>query len=272
MNGTIRLIFALLLTFSATPLALAAETTVSVRLLTEHSPPGQYLNAQGEVSGVTVELIKHVQRQLGESGTPELMPWGRALSIARNANNVALFETVRTAERESWFKWVGPLMHYSIKLYGLKHRLGIEATELSLPGKLIACSYRNAVTAQDIKRFGFTEGRNLILTSKSGECLDMLIYGRVDLMAITEYILPEYSKDVTRAGYELVAVRHLTERKRYLAFSPDVSDERIQRWQQALEQSYRDGTMRKLYQPVYAEPIIQRLEAFARKQHKRTPD
>lgn len=272
MDAVIRRVFVTFLLYVALPATAVTEPVASVRLLTEHSPPGQYLNNNGEVVGVTAELIKLVQNRVGEAGELELMPWGRALSIARNSTNTALFETVRTPERENWFHWVGPLMHYSIKLYGLKHRLGVEAASLPLPGKLIACSYRNAVTAQDIKRFGFTEGRNLILTSKSGECLDMLIYGRVDLMAITEYILPEYSKDVTRAGYELVAVRHLTERKRYLAFSPDVSDERIQRWQQALEQSYRDGTMRKLYQPVYAEPIIQRLEAFARKQHKRTPD
>lgn len=272
MEAVIRRVFVTLLLQLAFLAVAVAEPVSSVRLLTEHSPPGQYLNDSGEVIGVTAELIKQLQRQVGEMGELELMPWGRALSIARHSTNIALFETVRTPERESWFKWVGPLMHYSITLYGLKHRLGIEATELSLPGKLIACSYRNAVTAQDIKRFGFAEGRNLILSSQTGECLDMLIYGRVDLMAITEYSLPEYSKEVTEAGYELVAVRHLTERKRYLAFSPDVADERIQRWQQALEQSYRDGTMRKLYQPVYAEPIIQRLEAFAQDLHKRTPD
>ena len=272
MNAVIRRV----ILFSAMHYLFTVEAVAgsvsSVRLLTEHSPPGQFLNEQGEVTGVTAELIKQVQSRVGESGAIELMPWGRALSIARNSSNTALFETVRTAEREDWFHWVGPLMHYSIKLYGLKHRLGVDAAGLSLPGKLIACSYRKAATSVDIKQFGFIEGRNLVLSTQSGECLDMLIYGRVDLMAITEYSLPQYSSEVSRSGYELVAVRHLAERKRYLAFSKDVSDDRITAWQQALEQSYRDGTMRKLYQSVYTESIIRRLEALAWDKHKRSPN
>lgn len=245
---------------------VAAEPVAPLRFLTEHSPPGQYLDDEGKLTGVSVELIKLLQHRLSEPGTMELMPWGRALSIARSENNTVLFETVRTAERESWFKWVGPLLHYKISLYGIRQKLGHNADKLELPGKLIACSYRNTVTAEDIKRFGFSEHRNLVLTRKTGECLDLLILGRVDLMSITEYNLADYSMQVKAAGLELIPVRYLTERKRYMAFSPDVADERVAAWQQALEQSYRDGTMRSLYQPVYADVIIQRLEEFAAQQ------
>ena len=244
----------------------AAEPEAPLRLLTEHSPPGQYLDDNGQLSGVSVELLKLIQQRLAEPATMELMPWGRALSIARSDNNTGLFETVRTAERESWFKWVGPLLHYKISLYGIKQHLGNDAAETELPGKLIACSYRNTVTAEDIKRFGFTEHRNLVLTRRTGECLDLLILGRIHLMSITEYNLANYAAQVQAAGLELVPVRYLTERKRYLAFSPDVADKRVARWQKALEQSYRDGTMRSLYQPVYADVIIQRLEEFAAQQ------
>lgn len=240
------------------------EAQAPFRLLTEHSPPGQFLDDHGRVVGVTAALIRTLQQRLNEPGDIELMPWGRALSIATNTPNTALFETVRTAERENWFKWVGPLIHYRISLYGLKQRLGDAATTIELPGKLIACSYRSTATAEDIKRFGFIEGKNLVLVTRTGECLDMLNYGRVDVMAITEYILPEYSKIAQVAGNELIEVRQLAERKRYLAFSKDVADERIKRWQQALEQSYRDGTMRKLYAPVYSEQLISRLEQFAK--------
>ena len=49
----------------------------------------------------------------------------------------------------------------------------------------------------------------------------------------------------------------------YLAFSVDHDDGYIQRWQQALETSYRDGAMRRLYTGVYPEQMIKRLERFA---------
>lgn len=241
----------------------SAAQAQKLRLLTEHNPPGEYLNDQGEVDGVTASLVRKLQQQLNEPGDIELMPWGRALSIARTEDNVVLFETVRTAEREHWFKWVGPLKHYQIALYGLKHRVGDSPSLAALPRNYTACNYRNSATVSEIKALGFTEGRNLILTSKSGDCLDMLLLGRADLMAVGELAVPEYSANAVKAGSELVMVKYLSERKRYLAFSRNVSDERIARWQAALEQSYLDGTMRKLYQPVYNEQIIRRLEDFA---------
>ncbi|MDP2715997.1 ABC transporter substrate-binding protein [Rheinheimera sp.] len=234
-----------------------------LHLLTEHNPPGEYLNAQGEITGVTAELIRVLQQRLDEPGTMQLMPWGRALNIARTAENTALFETVRTAEREHWFKWVGPLKHYQISLYGLKERVGERPDLNALAANYTACSYRNSATVDELKQRGFIEGKTLVLTSKSGDCLNMLLLGRVDLTAVSELSLPEFIASVQQAGHELILVQYLSGRKRYLAFSRDIADERIARWQQALEQSYRDGTMRKLYQPVYAEAIIQRLEDFA---------
>ncbi|SEH81431.1 polar amino acid transport system substrate-binding protein [Rheinheimera pacifica] len=234
-----------------------------LRFLTEHNPPGEYLNEEGEVSGVTASLVRILQQRLNEPGDIELMPWGRALNIAKAGPNIVLFETVRTAERDPWFKWVGPLKHYQMALYGLKHRLGEISPLTVLPGNYIACNYRNSATIDEIKALGFTEGKNLILTSKSGDCLDMLLLGRADLMAVSELSAPEFSANAAAAGSQLVMLKYFSERRRYLAFSRNVSDERIARWQAALEQSYRDGTMRKLYQPVYSEQIIRRLEDFA---------
>lgn len=232
------------------------------RILTEHNPPAEYLDDNGQVTGVTVELVRQLQQQLHEPAEIELMPWGRALSIARSRDNVMLFETVRTPERENWFKWVGPVLTYRLALYGLKHRLATVDTG-QLPGKLTACNYVNSITIKALNDLGFDEGRNLLLTSKTGDCLDMLLFERIDLIAITEDAVAEFSTAAENAGYELVEVQLLAERQRYLAFSKDVSDERIQRWQQALEQSYRDGRMRALYQPVYHEALIRRLEDFA---------
>lgn len=247
----------------------SAVKAQSLRFLTEHNPPGEYLDEQGEVSGVTTSLVRILQHRLDDPGTIELMPWGRALSIARSEDNIVLFETVRTTERDPWFKWVGPLKHYQMTLYGLKHRVGETPSLAALPKSYTACNYRNSATINDIKALGFTEGKNLILTSKSGDCLDMLLLGRADLMAVSELSVPEFSASAAEAGSQLVKVKYLSERKRYLAFSRNVSDERIARWQAALEQSYSDGTMRQLYQPVYSEQIIRRLEDFAANQQQK---
>lgn len=249
----------------------AAGEPEPLRILTEHNPPAEYVDDSGTVTGVTVELIKLLQQRLNEPADIELMPWGRALSIARSSTNTMLFETVRTPEREDWFKWVGPVMLYNISLYGLKHRIGDGPEDRVLPGKYVACNYVNSITAQNLAGLGFKDGKNLLLTSKSGDCLDMLLFERIDLIAVTEYALPEFSQRVAEAGHELVELMVLTDRKRYLAFSKDVPDTRIAKWQKALEQTYLDGTMRRFYQPVYSEALISRLEQFAKASARNNP-
>src|SRR5690606_9094868 len=75
-----------------------SDTAAPLRFLTEHNPPGQYLDQHGQASGVTVELIRILQQRLNEHGTIELLPWARAFEIARTQPNIALFETARSAE------------------------------------------------------------------------------------------------------------------------------------------------------------------------------
>ncbi|WP_438864142.1 substrate-binding periplasmic protein [Neptunicella sp.] len=243
-----------------------AQDETTLRFLTEHNPPAEFLNEKGRASGVTVELIHILQQRLNEPGEIKILPWGRAMKIARAETGIALFETVRTKERENWFKWVGPLQSYHISLYGLKRRMQNKPSITTASDQYVACSYRNSAINKEIEKLGFTPGKNFILTSKVGDCLQMVLLGRADVTPISEMMFGKFKIQAQHAEEELIAVTVLTERQRYLAFSLDVDDKRIARWQNALEQSYLDGTMRSLYQEVYPETIIQRLEQVA--QHK----
>jgi polar amino acid transport system substrate-binding protein len=242
----------------------AMETPASLAMITEHSPPAEFLNEEGKVSGVTVDLITLLMQRLDEHGTFIIMPWSRGLLHAQTHQNVILFETVRTQKRESLFKWVGPLKRYDLHLYARTERLLSELTDEQLTRKNIACSYRNSAIVDDLKHLGFSENNNLVLTSRSGECIDMLRLGRVDLITLSELMADEVLDELAKQQIFLKQVLFLKESQTYLAFSMDFSDERVARWQQALEQSYIDGSMRQLYQGIYSEAIIQRLESFAK--------
>ncbi|WP_416305531.1 substrate-binding periplasmic protein [Neptunicella sp. SCSIO 80796] len=248
---------------------VSAKDYYPLRLLTEHSPPSAFLDKNGEPAGVTVELIHILQQRLDEPGKIKVLPWARAMKIARTESGIALFETVRTEERENWFKWVGPLQSYHVSLYGLKQQVADKPDINTSPDDYIACSYRNSAIVNEVKKFGFKVGHNLILTSKMGDCQQMVLLGRADVTPVSELMLTEFIAAAEQAGDQLIPVAFLTERQRYLAFSKDVDDKRVTRWQSALEQSYLDGTMRKLYQTAYPELIIRRLERFAKDSHNK---
>lgn len=61
---------------------MLAQNNTPLRFLTEHSPPGEYFNEQGVATGVTVDSIGILQQRLDESGDINILPWGRAMTIA----------------------------------------------------------------------------------------------------------------------------------------------------------------------------------------------
>ncbi|KKO45238.1 hypothetical protein WG68_10930 [Arsukibacterium ikkense] len=252
------------LLLSCATVSAAEPETQLLRLYTEHSPPGEYLDARGEVAGATVELIRLLLQRLDQPATIELLPWARAFELAQSQQNTALFETVRNKEREARFKWVGPLKVYTIGLYGRSDVFQGNQINPGASSRYLACEYRDSVHVNALKRLGFTEGRNLILTVNHGDCLNLLRHGRVHLTAMNDTSAAGYALQMQQSGHELVMVQALTEARLYLAFSRDIDDSTIARWQQVLEHSYLDGSMRGLYQGIYTEQMISRLEAFAK--------
>ncbi|MBV2128467.1 substrate-binding periplasmic protein [Arsukibacterium indicum] len=241
---------------------MQAEQPV-LRLYTEHSPPGEYIDASGNVAGATVELIKLLLSRLDQPATIELLPWARALGLARSQPNSGIFETVRNAEREPYFKWVGPLKVHTIGLYGRSDNFAGQQFYTGTGNKYLACEYRESVHVNALKRLGFTEGQNLILTVNHGDCFTLLLKGRVQLVVLNEASAGERKLQMQQAGHQLVMLQPLSQVRLYLAFSLDIDDTTIGRWQRVLEQSYLDGSMRALYQGVYSEQMISRLEQFA---------
>ncbi|MEE1999964.1 transporter substrate-binding domain-containing protein [Alkalimonas sp. MEB108] len=239
-----------------------------LQLLTEHSPPGEYLDEDGQLAGVTYELLKNLATELDEPVQFELMPWARAYTIATSQPLTALFETTRTPAREPLFQWVGPLKIHRIALYARKDRFNLAVPPAYWPKHYIACEYIQSVYLDKLNELGFNEERNLFKTVQHGDCFNLLARGRVDIILLSETSAALRTQEVAELGIELVPLNGFIETRQYLAFSRDVPVERVARWQQALLQSYRDGRMRALYQSVYPEEMITALEQEATKPHE----
>ena len=89
-----------------------------IRILGEESPLGEYLDENGTPAGATVELVRELLARQGIDATIELLPWKRAYKIGLTKPDIALMETTRTRERESLFKWVGPILVVKRIVYG----------------------------------------------------------------------------------------------------------------------------------------------------------
>ena len=109
---TERLIYLLMLVFCCHEAAAAQP----IRLMTEEFAPFQHYE-NGKLTGLSVEIVQAVQKEIGSLDTMAVYPWNRGLRLLAKSTHSALFSMARTPEREDKFKWVGPLSELRIYFF-----------------------------------------------------------------------------------------------------------------------------------------------------------
>lgn len=227
-----------------------------MKVVTEHSPPGEYLDENGRVTGATAELVRELMKRAGEAGDIIMLPWARGYRMAQKDSNVALFETARSKLREDQFKWVGPIKRITSGFF-VRREDGVVIATLDDARVLKGiCAYRGGSGGEQLQALGFT---NLEQPTRPAQCLDMLMHGRVDAWVTSDIgripLLADsaFSVDDIELAY-ITSVRYL-----YIALSLDTEDAKAELWQHTLDEMKLDGTLARHYQGIYPDEMIQAL-------------
>ena len=255
-------VFMLTLLLPLMPVA-AEPAAAPLRIITEPAGRGVLKDKRGNVYGMSTQLVKAIQQQVGDNTTIEILPWARAYAIAVSSDNVALYDTIRTADREDKFNWVGPIKIYSVNLYAKRGVVAANASLADLLQNHIACETRNTSIVNELLSLGFEIDKNLILSLQAGDCYKMLKLGRADLIAMHGDVTPKRLAQLLDAGLDLQVVYPLQNIEMYIAFSKQVDDAVVLKWQCALNKLVLQGEFRQLYQDEYAEIMINEIEARA---------
>lgn len=76
----------------------------------------------GRLVGFTTEKVREIMARTGIDHEIELLPWKRAYLLAQNRPDTCVYMMTRVPERESRFKWVGPVHESDWTLYGRRGR------------------------------------------------------------------------------------------------------------------------------------------------------
>lgn len=224
-----------------------------IQVITEHSPPGEYIDETGRVTGPTAEMVRELMRRLNLSGDIKIYPWERAYSMALTKRRVALFETTRTEERENLFKWVGPIKRIRWGLYAKKDlKIRLKILEEAKKVETI-CAYLGDSKGDYLKKQGFT---NLYQPVKQIQCLRMLMRGRVTLWISSDIGHRPLLKEAGVDPSELELIYVMGTKYLYIAFSKDTPNEIIKSWQKTLDEMKIDGTVAKYYKGTYPDEMI----------------
>ena len=138
-------------------------------LFCEDMKPLQFLGADGRLTGMAVELVREIQKRVGNQDEIQMVPWSRGLDALNSAANTALFSMARTADRNARYYWIGPT---SEDVYGLyvKADSPIKIASLDDARKLdLIGVYRDRARLRQRDQFQEIDGRAVRHAGQLGE-------------------------------------------------------------------------------------------------------
>ena len=220
----------------------AAAARGPLRILGSDAVPLFFVR-DGTVTGFCAEVVREIQRRIGDRTPIEVVPWVRAYRTALSGENVMLACPKRTPAREAKFKWVGPVMETHTYLYALRGA-GLHLRTLddarTLDGILLP---REFYSYEYLAQAGFT---NLEPVGTSRIMLTMLLAGRRQAMVTDRQQLPALLAQAKVSPGTVVPVLFLMNIRSYLTFPPDTPDTQVAPWQKALDSMKQDGSFARL--------------------------
>lgn len=239
--------------------AMEETDTPALHLFTEELPPLNFTE-NGEIRGLSVAMVREIQRRLGKSYPIRMVPWARGYDALEERPNVALFAIARSGEREDLFQWAGPLTNLAFVFYK-RADSPLELEDLEAARQLDAiATYRDDVREQFLIERGFT---NLDSSTKLISGARKLLEGRVDVWLDSNLSAPSVMRQLGRSPAAIERALVIHSEPIYIAFSAQTSPAIVARWQHTLDDMARDGTFARLHrQWLPGEPLPARMAAL----------
>ena len=212
----------------------------TVKVFTEDFSPYNYVNEDGEITGVSTEIIREVFKEAGIETEIKVLPWARAYNMALNNDDIFIYSMMRTMKRENLFKWVVEVAPTESYLFKLKSRKNIKVDKLSDVRQYKVGAVRGDAGTQYLKDNGIT---NLQLVSENGLNIDKLLHKRVDLIEMDKATLV-YKIKSRRLDVNMIEPIYFNKEisgAQYLACNKNVSDATIQKIQNAFNIVKKNG-------------------------------
>jgi polar amino acid transport system substrate-binding protein len=233
---------------------LFSASAQTLEIYTESQVPWQRSGSDGEAVGPSVELVKEIQKRVGNSDPIRMIPWARGYATALGQPNVVLFLMTRTAERNPLFHWVGPVSEGVYGLY-LRSNSPIVLNNLQDAKKLTRIGvYRGDVRDQILTNEGFT---NLERVTDNTMNMKKLMAGRIEAFASSDATV---ASTAVEAGFLPSDVRlgvPFFRFQTWIAFSRQTSPDIVKAWAEAFDAMRKDRTVERIIRreiPTWTPP------------------
>lgn len=226
-------------------LGVDAAQAGPIRVITEELPPYN-MTRDGQMTGMSTEVVQAVLKEVNVQATIESMPWARAYDLALHDPDVLIYSITRTAEREHLFKWVGTIASSRWYLYSST------VHPVSLMDLDDARAWQTATVNEDVGEqylIGkhFVVGQQLQSSTRYELNYQKLRTGHVDLWISDElnadYLARQAGDDPARTLVQSLRVEELEQAGGFnMAFSAGTADATVRKFQKGLNAVRENGT------------------------------
>lgn len=216
-----------------------AADPAHLKLFTEEYPPFNMTDGSGRIVGMSTEVVQQLLQRAGIGHDIEMLPWVRAYNRAIQERDSCVYATTRTEQRESQFKWIGPISETTWVLFARSDNArAIHSLEDVRPYRI--GGYSGDALAQYLIARNF----DVDLARADEQNVRKLLAGRIDYWASGRYsgaIL------LQREGVRNVRpVLTFNTTFLYLACNPSLSDQTVAKLNDLLARMRKDGTVAKI--------------------------
>ncbi|TNE64271.1 MAG: hypothetical protein EP335_07330 [Alphaproteobacteria bacterium] len=202
-----------------------------------------------------VEVVVAMMQERGLESRIEEVPLSRGLFLLERESDFALFNLIRNEDRDARFKWVGPISSFSTYFY--EHVNAPTGVRSISDARKVAsiCVLRGNNVERHMRGLGFN---NILLANSNEACAQLLGYERVSLMTESRY--PWFVNDPVLSTLIVRTPVVLAITDGFIALSPNVPDEEVAAWQQALGTIRQNGLYDRLVETYLLPEGVSRAE------------
>uniref|UniRef100_A0A486XI79 Uncharacterized protein n=1 Tax=Rheinheimera sp. BAL341 TaxID=1708203 RepID=A0A486XI79_9GAMM len=178
-----------------------------------------------------------------------LLPWRRAFENAQQQPMSGVFSTARSEQRETLFRWVGPIASDWGYVFRLKGRTEVNPANLEQAKNFKLAVARGDVYESYFHQHGFEYGRNMVDFATKSEPLPLFMAKRIDLLVGSKRSLRSWLRDNNLPEDSAEPLFQLQDvGDNYLALNLNFSAELAAKMQHELEQMRQQGVLEALIQ------------------------
>lgn len=222
-----------------------------INIYTEHFPPYNYLD-NGEIEGVSLEIVKTVMDSTELDYRIRVNPWVRTMAEARRDPNGLIFSIARRPARENQFQWISKLVPATQSIFALQGRDDIVLNTISDVSKYKVTTEIDDSRELMLKESGIDVNQFIRLSGPDARFkqFELLKKGRADLWPMPDAVAVYILKQMGESPSQIVKKLELDgDGDYYLAASLEFPQDKLKTIRAALESFKRSDE----YQQILAD-------------------